>query len=195
MCLYIKAATLPLQHLATISSPIRRHRLRRVLLRRRRRRHPPRPQPSMAPPVLCPTGFSAAVGLSKSAVTLTHRHTAGPPPSTPGTRATSSPTCPGLPGLRRRRAVLLLCAVLPGLRGSAAAVSSSYSAPSSPASGALPCALPPAVLSIVASSCTVVLSTSVGAPPADTNPCQGHSCPPKLGLADASKLIICVSIF
>jgi hypothetical protein len=54
-------------------------------------------------------------------------------------------------------------------------------------------ALPPAVLSIVASSCTVVLPNAAGsAPPADTDPA---SCPPKLGLADASKLIVCVNIF
>jgi hypothetical protein len=132
VCLYIKAVTLPLQHLDTFSSPIHRHRRRRVLLLRCRR-HPPRPPPSVAPPVLCPTGFSTAVGLLKSADALAPRHAAGPPLSAPGTRATSSPTCLGLRG-----------SLIPILLASASSPSSS-SAPSSPASRAPP--LPPRALS------------------------------------------------
>jgi hypothetical protein len=107
---------------------------------------PPPPPPSSyptaasaAPPVLYPTGFSTVAGLPKSADTLTPCHAAGPPPSAPGTRATSSPTC-----LRPPRP--------PGLRRRRA--------------GLLP-TLPPGVLSIVASSCTVVLPNAAGsaAPP------------------------------
>jgi hypothetical protein len=48
--------------------------------------------------------------------------------------------------------------------------------------------LPPAVLSIVASFCTVVLPNAAGS--AAPSP---HAA--KLGLADASKLIVCISIF
>jgi hypothetical protein len=123
-CLYIKAATLPLQHLATFSSPIRRHRRRRVLLHRYR--HPPRPPPSAAPPVLCPPGFSVAADLPESAVhrpadALAPRHAARPPPSVLGTRPPSSrpASASGAPPPHLPRVGLLhilLHAVLPGLR-------------------------------------------------------------------------------
>jgi hypothetical protein len=136
--LYIKSATLPLQHLATFSSPIRCHRRRCVLFLRRRRhpprprRHPPRPPPSTTPPILCPTGFFATGGLPKSAVhrptdALASRHAVGSPPSAPRTRPASSRPAPasGAPHPHNPRVVLLpillLCAVLPSLRGSAAA--------------------------------------------------------------------------
>jgi hypothetical protein len=156
MCLYIKVATLPLQHLATFLSPIRRYRRRRVHLLLRRR-HPPRPPHSAAAPVLCPTGFSADAGLPKSADALAPRHAAGPP----------------------------LSAFSP----------SSCSTPSSPAPGApppSPCALPPGRLEHRR------LVLLVGATPPRPPAVGVHRpCPtaPKLGLADASKLIVCVKIF
>jgi hypothetical protein len=156
MCLYIKAATLPLQHLATFWSLIRRHRRRRVLLRRRRR-YPPRPPHSAAPPVLCPTGFSTDAGLQKSTDALAPRHAAGPPLSA------SSP--------------------------------SSSSTPSSPTSRApppSPRALPPGRPE---DRCLVLL---VGAPlprPPTAGVHRPYPAAPKLGLADASKLIVCINIF
>jgi hypothetical protein len=95
---------------------------------------PPLPPPSSypttafaAPPVLCPTGFSAATSLPKSSDTLAPRHAAVGPRNAGG----FLPDLPRPPGLCRRRAVLLP-------------------------------ALPPAVLSIVASFCTVVLSNAAG---------------------------------
>jgi hypothetical protein len=144
VCLYIKAATLPLQHLATFSSLIRRHRRRRVLLLRRCC-HPSRPPPSEAPPSSAPRD--------------------SPPP--PASRNPPTPLPRARPPVRRRRPpercflpdlprplglpdphtprvgllpILLLRVVLPGLRGSAAA-----------AARRVPCC--PAILSIVASSC------------------------------------------
>jgi hypothetical protein len=80
VCLYIKAATLLLQHLATFSSPIRRHRRRRVLLLRCRR-HPLRPSPSAASPSSAPRD--------------------SPPP--PASRNPPMPSPPATPPVRRRR--------------------------------------------------------------------------------------------
>jgi hypothetical protein len=103
-CLYIKAATLPLQHLATFSSPIRRHHRRRVLLLLLLCRcHPPRPLLSAATPVLYPRDSSQLPASRNPSSTdppapSPHRHGAGLPPSTPETRAAPSPTCPGLRG-------------------------------------------------------------------------------------------------
>jgi hypothetical protein len=123
VCLYIKIATLPLQHLATFSSPICRHRRRCVLLLYRRR-YPPRLPPSAAPLVHCPTGFSTAAGHPKSADALAPRHAAVGPRNAGGFLP-DLPRPPGLPDPHTPRIgllpILLLRAVLPGLRGSAAA--------------------------------------------------------------------------
>jgi hypothetical protein len=83
-------------------------------------------------PVLCPLGFSATAGLPDSAVhrpadALAPRHAAGPPlsapergrlPPRPASASEAPPPHPPCAGLLP---ILLLRAVLPGLRGSAAA--------------------------------------------------------------------------
>jgi hypothetical protein len=95
VCLYIKAATLPLRHLAifrprsaAIVVAVSSSAAAAVILPDRLSRRSP---------ILCPTVFSAAAGLPKSVDALAPRHAAGPPPSAPGTRAASFPTCPGAP--------------------------------------------------------------------------------------------------
>jgi hypothetical protein len=114
---------------------------------------------------------------------LPRRRSAAVGPRNAGGFLPDLPRPPRPPGLRCRRAVLLLRAVLPSPRGSTAAVPSSSSALSSPASGAPPSppALPPAVLSIVASSCTVVLPNATGSALPGHRSCPGSQLSSQIG--------------
>jgi hypothetical protein len=131
--------TLPLQHLATFSSPIRRHRRRRVVLLRRRchptrpplLRHPPSSAPRDSPPPPASRNPLTPSPPAMPPVRLRRPLERGrlPPRPAPATPASGAPPPPRRPpplrrpprppGLRRRRVVLLLRAVLPGLWGSA----------------------------------------------------------------------------
>jgi hypothetical protein len=126
VCLYIKAATLSLQHFFVPDPPPSSSSC------------PPLPPPSSSQtaafrgaPWPLPPGFSATASLPESAVhrpanALDLRHATGPPPSAPGTRPAFTLTCPGLRGSHPHTPrislllILLLRVVLPVLRGSTA---------------------------------------------------------------------------
>jgi hypothetical protein len=121
-CLYIKAATLLLQHLASFSSPIRRHHRRCVLLLLLRRCHPPRPLPSVAPPCLLRPRILRRRRPPRICRPPTRPR---PPPRSqsaavgPRNAGDFLPNLPQPPGLLLP--IILIRVVLPGLRGSATA--------------------------------------------------------------------------